>query len=82
MYRGHYGERIDSPTYYWRERMMTKDRLISISEAAEILGIARATLYQMRIRGEGPRAHKIGRLVKYRMEDITAWIDSMAESPR
>jgi excisionase family DNA binding protein len=50
-------------------------RLLSITEAAETLGVPEATLYRWRYRNTGPRSIKVGRHVKYRPEDIEAFLE-------
>ena len=50
--------------------------MLSSAEAAEYIGIGPVTLYNMRKRGEGPPFLQLTRsLVRYRKEDINAWID-------
>lgn len=50
-------------------------KLVTTTQAAEILGIKPNTLEGWRVRGEGPRFRKIGRLVKYVESDLVAFID-------
>jgi excisionase family DNA binding protein len=53
--------------------------LINIEEASRLLGdVPVNTLYNWRHQGVGPRSMKIGRHVRYRTEDVTAWIDQCA----
>ncbi|WP_020495668.1 helix-turn-helix transcriptional regulator [Sciscionella marina] len=52
---------------------MTK--LMSINDVAEFLGIPVGTLYQWRTRGYGPTGRRIGKYVRYRPEDVEAWVD-------
>jgi hypothetical protein len=49
-------------------------KLVTTSQAAEILGIKPNTLEGWRIRGEGPPFLKIGRLVKYDETDLIDYI--------
>lgn len=56
--------------------MDTNDRLFTINEVAEYLGIPVATLYQWRYRGEGPDGFRVGRHVRYRWSEIEAWIEA------
>lgn len=44
--------------------------------AANHLGLKVTTLADMRVRGVGPRFLKVGRLVRYRMADLEAWLAS------
>jgi predicted DNA-binding transcriptional regulator AlpA len=60
--------------------MELKKRLLSIEETAAILGISPRTIYN----GVAPRAKRpfpikpkrVGRLVKFRIEDIEAYIEA------
>lgn len=56
--------------------MDTNNRLLTIKEVAEYLGIPIATLYQWRYRGEGPDGFRVGRHVRYRWSEIEAWIEA------
>lgn len=50
-------------------------RLLWTDEVAEILGVPVATVYAWRLRGTGPRALKVGRYLRYREQDVAAWLD-------
>ena len=52
---------------------MLEDRWLSVAEIAEYLGVKRDTIYKWIIRKNMP-AHKVGRLWKFRKEEIDAWI--------
>lgn len=52
---------------------MTTD-LLGVEEAAAILGTTPATLRNWRYRGEGPISFKVGRLVRYRPEELERWL--------
>ncbi|MFE8933904.1 helix-turn-helix transcriptional regulator [Micrococcus luteus] len=47
---------------------------------AEHLGIPLATVYRWRSTGYGPRGFRVGRHVRYRAEDVAAWIDSQVDA--
>lgn len=51
-------------------------RLLSIDDVADYLGVPKNTLYQWRSKGYGPTGRRIGKYVRYRAEDVDAWIDS------
>lgn len=57
------------------------ERLLSRSEVDEIFGISTRFLELAASRGEGPRLIKIGRLVRYRFDDIRSWIDAQVIDP-
>ena len=59
----------------------TLPRLITETEAAESLGVSRRFLQKHRAAGTGPRylklsGHDRGGAVRYRAEDIEAWLES------
>ncbi|MBK3736776.1 helix-turn-helix domain-containing protein [Azospirillum brasilense] len=64
------------------------DKLCSVDEAAELLGVAPQTLAHWRVRGTGPRYITLSaRCVRYRASDIQLWLndrekDSTAENER
>ena len=51
-------------------------RLLSREEVEKIYGIRKRFLEVARSRGEGPRIVQVGRLVRYRANDIEAWIEA------
>lgn len=51
-------------------------QLLNNDEAADMLGISRRTLPIWRVQGRGPRFVKIGRLVRYELAELNAWIES------
>lgn len=54
--------------------------LLNETEAAEFLGVKRATMSNWRWRGIGPRFVKIGqKLVRYRRADLLTFVDSGGE---
>jgi len=57
-------------------------RLATPVEVAEYLRVPIKTLYQWRYQGDGPRAHRVGRHLRYRWEDVEAWLASLTEGRR
>lgn len=55
---------------------------MNIAQAAQYLGIAKATLYTWRTRrpGFGPRAVRAGGALRYRHSDLEAWLEAHAEA--
>ena len=51
------------------------ERLLSVDEVAEFLGIPVATLYQWRHKGAGPEAYRVGRHLRYEPAAVRAWLD-------
>lgn len=58
---------------------MTDTRLMSTRELAEYLGVPRNTIYQWRHNGDGPRAIRVGRHLRFRRADIDEWLERNAE---
>ena len=56
-------------------------RLLTVPEVAEICGIAPETVRRMTDRGAMPKPVKIGRAVRYRLTDITSWIEDSCPDP-
>jgi len=54
---------------------MMEDRWLSVDEIAAYLGIKRDTVYKWIADKQMP-AHKIGRLWKFRKEEIDEWVKS------
>lgn len=52
--------------------------LASVEEVAAYLGVPPKTLYQWRHHGTGPRGSRVGRHVRYRWDDVEAWLDKNA----
>ncbi len=51
------------------------DKLLTVTEVADLTGLQEATLRWFRHCGKGPRSGKLGRRVMYRESDVLAWID-------
>lgn len=48
--------------------------LLPPTPLADRCGLSRSTLAKQRLRGEGPRFVKIGAAVRYREDDVQAWL--------
>ena len=53
---------------------MNAERLLTQKEVKVITGLADSTLEQWRLKGKGPKFIKLGRLVRYRLSDLNAYI--------
>ncbi|PJI86575.1 helix-turn-helix transcriptional regulator [Luteimicrobium subarcticum] len=56
-----------------RTRLMTPDDL------ADYLGISLHCVYAWSSRGGGPRVVRVGARLRYRPEDVEAWLDSTTD---
>lgn len=57
-----------------------KRPLRTLECVAAYLGVPESTLYAWRYRGIGPRSIKVGRHIRYRDEDVEAWLDERSGS--
>jgi hypothetical protein len=62
------------------ESICDEEHLITECEAAELLVIAVKTLRNWRFLGRGPPHLKVGRLVRYRLSDLKAWLKTCERS--
>jgi excisionase family DNA binding protein len=56
------------------ENCSDEPRLITEGEAADLLTLSVKTLRNWRLSGYGPPHLKVGRLVRYRLSDLKAWL--------
>jgi len=61
--------------------MSTAPRYLSTERAAELLGVAPATLLKWRSRRRGPPFVRLGRRVVYNEAALRAWADAHAVTP-
>ena len=50
-----------------------EDRWLSVEEIAQYIGVSRDTVYNW-IKGKNMPAHKIGRLWKFKLEEVDEWV--------
>jgi excisionase family DNA binding protein len=65
-----------------REDFMTLqagEKLLSLTDVSEMLGIPVHTLYRWRHNGDGPAGYRVGRHVRYRREAVEAWLEQQAD---
>ena len=51
-------------------------KLMSVTEVAEYFGVPKRVLYNLRHRGDGPKAVRIGRELRFDPADILAWLQA------
>lgn len=54
------------------------DRLLTVEEVADFLGVPVNTLYQWRHKGSGPVAFRVGRFLRYDAADVRQWLTDHA----
>ena len=57
------------------------DRWLSVEEISEHLGVRRETIYKWITRKHMP-AHKAGKLWKFKMDEVDAWVKSGGAAPK
>src|SRR5829696_6844323 len=66
-----------------REKMIMTlqagEKLMSLTDVSEMLGIPVHTLYRWRHNGDGPAGYRVGRHVRYRREAVEAWLEQQAD---
>lgn len=58
------------------------DRLLTVQELANYLGVPVATIYAWRYRHEGPPGLRVGRHVRFRRSDIEEWLNNQLDEVR
>jgi excisionase family DNA binding protein len=53
--------------------------LLTVRDVCNWIKKPPTTLYSMRHRGTGPRAIKVGNTLRFRREDVEAWLEAMAD---
>jgi excisionase family DNA binding protein len=53
--------------------------LLSPQEVADYLGVPVGTVYRWRVHREGPIGFRVGKHVRYRTEDVEAWLEAQRD---
>ena len=59
--------------------MGERERLMSVREVAEYIGLPVKSIYGLNSKGTGPRRIRVGRYIRYRRSDVDAWLEDRAE---
>jgi excisionase family DNA binding protein len=63
--------------------VQAREKLMSLTDVSEMLGIPVQTLYRWRYKGDGPAGYRVGRHVRYRREAVEAgWSNEPTSAPR
>jgi excisionase family DNA binding protein len=52
---------------------MIMEKLLTVAELADHLGVPVATIYRWNCLGTGPRVVRVGRYARYRRADVEEW---------
>lgn len=63
-----------------RRESKPADRLLGPDEVAAFLGVPLRTIYRWRSRREGPRGYRVGRHVRYRLDDVERWLEDRSDA--
>lgn len=61
-----------------QDRGDVMEKLLSVEQVADFLGVPVNTLYQWRHKGTGPTAFRVGRFLRYDPADVRAWLEANA----
>jgi excisionase family DNA binding protein len=61
-------------------RSSARRPLLSPEDLASYLAVPLATVYRWRSRREGPRGYRIGRHVRYRLDDVERWLEVRSDA--
>lgn len=56
---------------------MLKDKLLSVEEAAELLGVSPLTLRMWKYKKKGPKSVKVGNRIKFRLSDLDTYVANL-----
>jgi excisionase family DNA binding protein len=54
--------------------------LLSPDDLASLLKVPVKTVYNWRTEGKGPKGIRVGKYVRFRREDVEAWLDRLADA--
>ncbi len=55
--------------------MESFDRLLTVEDLAEYLGVPVATIYAWRYHRQGPPGFRVGKYLRFRWSDVETWIE-------
>ncbi len=59
-----------------------RDRLMTLAEVADYLGLSRGSLYQRRHIGNAPRGFRVGASLRFRRSEVDQWLEQRRDEPR
>lgn len=55
--------------------------LMSPGDVADLLKVPVSTIYRWRAVGGGPKGYRIGKHVRFKTDEVMAWLDEQADRP-
>jgi excisionase family DNA binding protein len=62
------------------DRKLPDNRMFGKPELARFLGLSASGLNKILDGGRGPASYRIGRLVRFRLDDVERWLDMQRKS--
>ncbi len=59
---------------------MTTERMLTLTQLAERLNVSPKVIYGLRYRGEAPPAIRVGRELRFAVDDVAAWEQSRRDN--
>lgn len=59
--------------------MTTAERLWTVEDVADYLGVPVKTLYEWRTKSYGPHGKRVGKYVRYKPDDVIAWFECLGD---
>lgn len=59
-----------------------KNALLTSKQAALFLNVSRSTLFNLRSKKVGPAFYKFGSMVRYKKEDLDAYLSAHLQTPK
>lgn len=56
-----------------------RDRLWSVEEVSYYLGVPVGTLYSWRVQRKGPPCRRLGRVLRYRPDEVEDWFSALGD---
>ena len=53
---------------------------MSVDELANYLGVPKQTIYDWRVNGKGPKAHRFGKRIMFAASDVRSWVDTQRDT--
>ena len=76
------GDEVGSASLTADPTTNTQDRLLNVGEIAELLGLAKGTIYHLASEGRIPCVRLSARCLKFRLSEVVAWIESKSQKEK
>lgn len=55
------------------------EKLLSLKELCDWLEVSASTVYNWRVRGDGPRGYRVGRSLRFKASEVEQWLEQRAD---